>query len=282
MVPLNLDRPIWYDDFQERRCPMCRFGAISRCALFFPVGMACLGLDCQGSMPAGLPASALSTDIIRILQPGDFVTYNERREGFENGQPFTLVGTIRSSVLASTVADFAGNEARISTITTDLVQQENQVPITSMGQSYFSQDTDGTVYAHGFLDDTVNPPERRFVMTPTLGKSLSIPSPLRLGPVASAGLIEYTGGTTETGGTTAVEIEQVSVPAGSFVAVRLEGSATITSGMRTRTVIITSWFVPALGAAVKVESTVSVREGSAAPILTLTITSELRETNIPR
>ena len=242
---------------------------------------ACLGMNCQGNMPAGLPASSLSTDVVRILKPGDFVAYDERREGFDNGQPFTLVGTTRSSILGSAVTDFAGNDAGISTITTDFIQQENHVPITSMGQSYFTQDTDGAVYVHGFLDDTVSPPERRFVTTPTVGKVLSVPSPLRLGPVTSAGLIEYTDGTTETGGTTAVAIEQVSVPAGSFIAVRMEGSATVTSGMRTRTVANTSWFVPALGASVKVESTVSLREGGAAPILTLSISSELRETNIP-
>ncbi len=235
----------------------------------------------SGADQVGGELLSLTTSSLRVVQVGDFWKYSERRAGVENGQFFTLVGTLTTSILSDTITDAVGNQARITSISTNLVRQEDQFPVTSMAQLYHSQDSDGTLYLHGFLDDSVQPPVSRFVKVPSEGKAIVWGSPMNLGAVVQTNFIEYVDGSTETVEAVAVALERITVAAGTFVALRVEGSGSHTTGTTTFTSAFTSWIVPELAASVRYETTNSIREGSLAPHASFTVSGELSETNVP-
>ena len=261
--------------------------------IFAAALLAVVGCSGEGFTAAGTPAQdsgdgqvggellSLTTSSFRVVQVGDFWKYNERRTGFENGQFFVLVGTVTSSILSDTITDAVGNQARITSISTNLVRQEDQFPVTSMAQLYHSQDSDGTLYVHGFLDDSVQPPVSRFVKVPSEGKAIIWASPMNLGAVAQTNFIEYEDGSRETVAAVAVALEEITVAAGTFVALRVEGSGSRTTGTTTFTSAFTSWVVPELAASVRYEITISIREGGLAPHTSFTVSGELAETNVP-
>lgn len=249
---------------------------------FLSMSQNCGGTLEMGDGVAGSSEPAtLTTKTIRQLQAGDYWRYDERRDGIENGQAFTLIGTVTASVLADTVTDLAGNEANVTFISANFVQQEAQVPFTSVAQVYYSQGADGTLYVHGFLDDSVQPPVSRFVIDPPEGKAILWGSPMGLGSLVQTNFIEYGDGTTETVQGVVVAIENITVPAGTFAALRIEGSGSSTLGMTTTTEVFTSWFVPELGAYAMLESTRTIRDDSNALLTTFNIQSALSETNVP-
>ena len=228
-----------------------------------------------------IPAPALTTSFIRVRQPGDFWSYNEQRKivGFDN-QAFNLVGTLTSTVLAATITDFYGNEAGVTSLSLVLRNPGEDGVLTSIAQAYITQDPDGTMYVHGLLDDSIQPPIQRFVTVSTSGKAVSFPSPIELGSVTQTAFIEYDDGTTETFSAVAVKVENIHVPAGEYVAMRIESSGTRITGSQTMTTVATSWLVPELGAAVKLEQSTTIRDDTTGEVMAVESVSEMTETNI--
>ena len=198
-----------------------------------------VGCDAVPVLPPSDDALSLTTPFLRVLQLGDSWTYDERREGTVNDEPFTAVGTQTVNVLCETVVDLAGGTARVISGALDLVVND-ETPVTISGRSYFSQDPDGTLYWHGETDESVDPPIERFVQTPVEGRFRSLASPIIVG-ATNQSCVTYDDGTTVVAESTVVAVERVSVPAGQFVAWRIEGTQTKTTGTAVTSYEVTSW-----------------------------------------
>ena len=218
---------------------------------------------------------------IRIRKPGDSWSYDLVRKVGDDGKPFNLSGTLTMRVEPESVADLSGNRAQVFTIATSLLQPDSRTPTVAISQLYLSQDSKGSVYLHGELDDVAQPSVSRFVLAPDDGRALDVVSPLEIGTAVQTNFLEFNDGTVQEGTAVVAAIEEMSVPAGRFRAFRIEGSNTRTSGDGVRTVTHTSWWVPQIGAAVRFVSAVTAWDDNGKVLLTYDEVGELETTTVP-
>ena len=220
-----------------------------------------------------------TTTFSRIDQPGDFVSWDMTlQQTFGDSPGILLAGTATRTVLAETVVDAVGNEAKVSSLTVTLTDIFGG-SVSTTGLSYFTQDDDGTSYDHGGLD-AQQPAVERFVIVPTTGGAGGIQNPLRVGATSLTNFIEYDDGTTETRSSTVVAIEEITVPLGTFVAFRIEGSSTEVLENTTTTFLSTKWSVPEIGVSVRGELSITIRTDGEL-ISSFSSVLEATQTNIP-
>ena len=221
---------------------------------------------------------SLTTAYNRILEVGDSWTYEERQEATTHGQTTTTAGTHVYEVLPDIVTDPAGNPTQVISATLNGVVNDETEVIKSVWW-YFSQDSDGTFYQHSRVNGYVNPPVERFVAWPPGGKYASIVSPITVGATNTWDVV-FDDGTRSIGQSTVVAIEKVTVPAGAFLAARIEVSNTETNEDVTYSWDCTVWHVPEIGREVRAEFNLSIGDDADRPDATGHRVRELTETNV--
>ncbi len=221
---------------------------------------------------------SLASSTTRNLQVGDSWTYDERQETTVDGETTTTEGTHLHEVRADVITDLAGNSARVMAATFDVATGGENL-ISKQALWYFSQDAQGTFYQHGRLNAYVNPPLQRFVASPPGGRYAILISPITVGDTTSWDVV-FDSGNRLAGQSTVVAIESVEVPAGSFVAARVEVTDTETNSTGTRVWEYTLWHVPELGRDVKAEFDLIVRDDLGSTTATEHRVRELIETNL--
>jgi hypothetical protein len=235
----------------------------------------------QGGNEPGSPVPALTTTAIRTLEPGDSWTYQEHGTYGYQAYSFEYEGEITNTVRTETVLDYTGTRVRVIA-TTDAIRflDDNELLPSTERKIYFSQDADGSLYSHGEYDDRVNPAVQRFVTQPECGRDLIMPSPLVPGAAPVSVSTAFDDGTEKSGRIAVVGTETVTVAAGEFAAIKVRTSGTRISGPVKTSYVTTSWYVPALGAEVKYESTETTQDFELSETYTLTAERELLSTTV--
>lgn len=241
--------------------------------------------SCDVSLPATLdnpPAAQLPppSGSIRIVAPGDFWSYRSERAISVNGQRFQLDGTLNMRVEPQIVSDPSRNLVRVVSGSGDFTNRTTGESISSVAQLYQSQDPTGGMYLHGEVDDTVQPSVTRWIVVPESGRALQTASPLKIGATLETNFLEFDDGTTGTVGGVVVGVESVTVPAGTFATFRFEGSSTRVTGSKTVTAVSTAWWVPVLGAAVKLDNLTTIRDETQGTFTSIQETAELVRTTV--
>lgn len=276
---LDSDGAVGLDDF--RLVESCLGGP----GTAYGAGCDCAGSDDDGDVDladfsafqtlfAGSPSR-----YIRVVRSGDAWVYSDRRDGTINGEPVSVVGTNTGNVLDDThkVTDLAANTARvICNVFSGMLNDKTPVSVSS--RSYFSQDDDGTWYVHGGADDCTELSSERFIQMPPEGKVRILASPITIG-ATNEWEITYDDGMTDVGVNTVVGVERINVPAGEFTAWIIEWEGTVTIGTGTESYWMTSWFVPMLGANVRLE--VDLIYIDVGTTVRARHVRELTETNVP-
>jgi FKBP-type peptidyl-prolyl cis-trans isomerase len=223
-------------------------------------------------------APALTTLNNRTLQVGDSWTYEERQETSMYGETSTTVGTHVYEVLPDTATDFAGNAVGMMRATFSGIADGETSVVRSVWW-YFSQDEEGTIYYHGRVNGYVNPPAERFVQWPPEGKYATIGTPFSVGATNTWDVF-FNDGARSAGQSSIVAIETVIVPAGTFVAAKVEVANTESSELFTYTWNSTLWHVPEIGRDVKAELRFSVDDQTGGLAATGRRVRELTETTL--
>ena len=225
------------------------------------------------------PPIAMSTNRVRLVQNGDTWLYNIRSRFTQNGTSDFSVweGTRRNFVTAvndPVHGDLLGfNFAVERTIvdglgigTTEVANlQERFVPISDTQMKWVARQIGNTVY---YIVDPVD----GFVSNPDVFTDV--------GDSWSTGTIEFDDGSVLTHSQVVVGREAVTVPLGRFEAFKIDFTATASSGGQSTTEVGSWWFVPAIGAEVRLELTRNLTLSTGARG-TEVLVAELVSTNVP-
>lgn len=189
---------------------------------------------CGGGGGGGTPISP-PNGVLRIIRVGDMWTYDVRGTftNLETGEKISVKGTLRNDIEPTDI-----NGVLASKITLNLTA--NGRPLTIVGYSLISQDINGTIRLHGMVTDSGL-------------VSLQEPIISRLSPMTIGQLVDYSGiftsGEVIIGSYRVDTIEQISVPAGKFIAFKVIESSIVKDkfGNSEYYESSTMWIVPQIG-----------------------------------